>query len=368
VLIDQDGRLAQEPTGPMQERDAMLPNKHPLVAVVTPVYNGGKFLATAMRSVQAQTYRPLLHVVLDNASSDATSAIIQRFQGLDVPVLTKRNVTVLPVARNWSEAVRMVPNEAKYFKLLCADDCMRADAIAQMIKVVGHAGDVRVVFGIDNYNGVPRWSNLPPALSIFESSNMLARIWSDLADLPYHHAMYRADLRDPAIDFFDSKVIGFDADATFRILFGGGRCGFVHDPIFETIGHAESLTSTWTNKVAAQSLERLARFEHYGPAALSHTEYQRIAKRELRTLYRKLLWRLATGNRTIAKRDLQLLAKRGRRPTLTDLALSILTWPGHLYHRKVTRLRPHPPWPATAAKPAEAEPVAPALLPERNAS
>jgi glycosyltransferase involved in cell wall biosynthesis len=352
----------------MRSRDAMLPSKHSLVAVVTPVYNGGKFLATAMQSVQAQTYRPLLHVVLDNASSDATSAIIQRFQGLDVPVLTKRNVSVLPAPRNWSEATRLVPNEAKYFKLLCADDSMRADAIAQMVEVAGRASDVRVVLGVDNYNGVPRWPNLPPALSIFESNNMLARIWSDLADLPYHHAMYRTDLRDPAIDFFDSGVIGFDAEAAFRVLFGGGRCGFVHDPIFETIGHAESLTATWTNKVAAQALERLVRFEHYGPAALSQTEYRRVAKRELRILCRKMLWRLATGKRGIAKRDLQLLAKRGHEPTLADLALSILTWPGHLYYRKVTRLRPHPPWPAAAAKPAETEPVARSPLPERNAS
>jgi glycosyltransferase involved in cell wall biosynthesis len=358
----------REPAGTQQGRDAMLPSRHPLVAVVTPVYNGAKFLAAAMQSVQAQSYRPLLHVVLDNASSDATPAILQKFQGQDVPILTKRNSAVLPAPRNWSEAVRLVPNEAKYFKLLCADDAMRPEAIARMIELAERASDVRLVLGVDNYNGVPRWSNLPPGLSIFESHNMLARIWSDLADVPYHHAMYRTDLRDPAIDFFDSKVIGFDAEATFRVLFGGGRCGFVHDPIFETIGHADSLTSTWTNKVAAQSLERLARFEHYGPAALSQAEHRRIAKRELRILCRKLLWRFAIGKRAMAKRDLQLLAERGHKLTLADVALSIATWPGHLYYRKVTRLRPHRSWPATAAKPAEAEPVAPSPLPERNAS
>ena len=358
----------REPAGMLQGRDAMLPSRHPLVAVVTPVYNGAKFLAAAMQSVQAQSYRPLLHVVLDNASSDATPAILQKFQGQDVPILSKRNSAVLPAPRNWSEAVRLVPNEAKYFKLLCADDAMRPEAIARMIELAERASDVRLVLGVDNYNGVPRWSNLPPGLSIFESNNMLARIWSDLADVPYHHAMYRTDLRDPAIDFFDSKVIGFDAEATFRVLFGGGRCGFVHDPIFETIGHADSLTSTWTNKVAAQSLERLARFEHYGPAALSQAEHRRIAKRELRILCRKLLWRFAIGKRAMAKRDLQLLAERGHKLTLADVALSIATWPGHLYYRKVTRLRPHRPWPATAAKPAEAEPVAPSPLPERNAS
>jgi glycosyltransferase involved in cell wall biosynthesis len=359
---------AQRPPRAVERREAMLSSRHPLVAVVTPVYNGGKFLATAMQSVQAQSYRPLLHVVLDNASSDETSSIIQKFQGLDVPLHTKRNANVLPAARNWSEAVRLVPTEAKYFKLLCADDSMRADAIGRLTEVAERASDVRVVFGVENYNGVPRWSNLPPALSIFESNNILARICSDLADLPYHHAMYRTDLRDAAIDFFDNKMIGFDIDAAFRVLFGGGRCGFVHEPIFETIGHAESLTSTWAEKVAAQSLERLTRLERYGPAALSQTEYRRIAKRELRILYRKLFWRLVSGKAAIARHDLQLLTELGHKPTLADIVLSVAAWPGHLYSRRVTRLRPHGPWPATAAKPAEAGFVAPSPLPERNAS
>jgi glycosyltransferase involved in cell wall biosynthesis len=360
---------AQKPSSrALEGRASMLSSRQHLVAVLTPVYNGGKFLATAMQSVQAQTYRPLLHVVLDNASSDATAAIIQKFQGLDVPVLTRRNASVLPAARNWSEAVRLVPTEAKYFKLLCADDSMRADAIARLIEVAERASDVRMVSGVETYNGVPRWSNLPPALSIFESNNMLARICSDLADLPYHHAMYRTDLRDPAIDFFDSRAIEFDIDAAFRVLLGGGRCGFVHEPIFATIGHAESLTSTWTDKAAGQSLERLTRLERYGPAALSQTEYRRIAKRELRILYRKLFWRFATGKAATARRDLQVLTELGHKPTLAEIVLSIATWPGHLYNRKVTRLRPHPPWPATAAKPAEAEPVAPSPLPERSAS
>jgi glycosyltransferase involved in cell wall biosynthesis len=353
---------AQTPARAVEGRHTMISSRDPLVAVVTPVYNGGKFLATAMQSVQAQTYRPLLHVVLDNASSDATSAIIQKFHGLDVPILARRNSAVLPAPRNWSEAVRLVPNEAKYFKILCADDSMHADAIGRMIEVAESASDVRVVFGVDNYNGVARWSNLPPALSIFESNNILARICSDLADLPYHHAMYRTDLRDPAIDFFDSKVISFDVDASFRVLFGGGRCGFVHEPIFETMGHAESLTSTWTDKVAAQRLERLTRLERYGPAALSQTEYRRIAKRELRILYRKWLWRMATGKAAIARRDMQLLTEYGHKPTLTDIVLSVAAWPAHHYNRTVRRLRPHRPWPAAAAKPAEAP------LPERNVS
>ncbi len=49
----------------------------PPVAVVTPVLNGEEFLAETMDSVQAQTYPNLVHIVLDNASTDATAQIVE---------------------------------------------------------------------------------------------------------------------------------------------------------------------------------------------------------------------------------------------------------------------------------------------------
>ena len=64
----------------------------PLVAIVTPVYNGEQYLAEAMESVQAQTYPNLVHVILDNASTDRTAEIIESFRGRKVPLLVGRNV------------------------------------------------------------------------------------------------------------------------------------------------------------------------------------------------------------------------------------------------------------------------------------
>ena len=63
----------------------------PLVAVVTPVYNGGRYLAETLASVQAQTYPRLIHVVLDNASTDATPELIEQAHGGRVPILARRN-------------------------------------------------------------------------------------------------------------------------------------------------------------------------------------------------------------------------------------------------------------------------------------
>jgi glycosyltransferase involved in cell wall biosynthesis len=107
----------------------------PLVAIVTPVYNGASYLAETMACVQAQSYPNLIHIVLDNASTDATPEIINRYSGGRVPVVTRRNRETIPLRDNWETAVRMTPREADYFLVLCADDLISEDAIEKLVGV-----------------------------------------------------------------------------------------------------------------------------------------------------------------------------------------------------------------------------------------
>ena len=51
-----------------------------LVSVIIPVKNAQQYLAEAMKSVQAQTYRPLEMIVMDGHSSDDTEKIASGFQ------------------------------------------------------------------------------------------------------------------------------------------------------------------------------------------------------------------------------------------------------------------------------------------------
>jgi glycosyltransferase involved in cell wall biosynthesis len=52
----------------------------PLISVVIPAYNAAKFLAEAVASVRAQTYRPLELIIVDDGSRDATPDIIQQVE------------------------------------------------------------------------------------------------------------------------------------------------------------------------------------------------------------------------------------------------------------------------------------------------
>jgi len=90
-------------------------DENPLVSVIIPVYNGGRYLRAALESVFAQTYRPFEVIVVDDGSADDSGVIAQSFP--EVRYIYQTNQGVAAARNNGLEAAR-----GEYFAFLDQDD------------------------------------------------------------------------------------------------------------------------------------------------------------------------------------------------------------------------------------------------------
>lgn len=326
------------------------PDARPLVAIITPVYNGAKHLEETLQAVQAQTYRPLVHCIVDNASTDATPDIITRYLGGAVPIITVRNPETVTFQENSNKAVSLIPAAATHFRILHADDLLPPTAIADMMELALAGDDVVLVAGAEQMNGVDRPHHFPPECAIYHSSNMLARLLSDEAHVPTAHVLIRTDAIRGDEPFYPNDIVECYIAACWRTLSRGGRAGFVHryNGYTRRYTGSGSLIDTFAHTVKAVLWEKLLFIEWWGPACLSNTEYKRVLRRFLRVYYRRLLWWAVTGSMSMAVRDYRRLSGRGHRPGPWDFVSSVLVWPYYLFLKRVVKPYTPPHWPADA--------------------
>jgi glycosyltransferase involved in cell wall biosynthesis len=96
------------------------------VSVVTPCYNGGRYIAETIESVLAQTRRPLEMIVIDDGSTDDSASIAGRF-GPPVRVIRQKNQGE-SVARNRGIAEA----QGTHVLFLDADDLLGREALAKL--------------------------------------------------------------------------------------------------------------------------------------------------------------------------------------------------------------------------------------------
>lgn len=109
-------------------------SRPPLVSIGIPVYNGERFLAESLDSIRSQRYHNLEIIIVDNASTDGTPFIIDRYAEADPRFMVYRNETNLGAAANYNLAFRYA--HGTYFKWASCDDLIDPDFIARCVKVL----------------------------------------------------------------------------------------------------------------------------------------------------------------------------------------------------------------------------------------
>jgi glycosyltransferase involved in cell wall biosynthesis len=266
----------------------------PLAVVITPVYNGAKFLAEMLDSVQAQTYANIVHIVLDNASTDDTPQILARYAAARVPVITRRNERTLPLGENWNAAVGLVPGEAKYFRVLCADDVMSPEFMSRTIDLLQrNPGVVAVGCQLHHRGQNQAQSGWDLDREVFSGSEAVRRFFLGAGIIIAHQITFRRDMLDRRTPFFEPDMTTNDTDALLDIL-RHGDWGFVHETLATTREHDDTDTNRLVRPVRLDLCEHLALLERHAAFGLGEEAGARLTRTFRRYYLRRLLrWRIA---------------------------------------------------------------------------
>lgn len=289
----------------------------PVVAIVTPVYNGEAFLAETMESVQRQTYPNIVHVVLDNASTDSTAEIISRFQNQKTPLIVGRNEQLLSMDENWNAALKLIPPEAKYFRILCADDLIFPEATTRMVEMMEADPEITLVSSAVKRNDADEDFKWPRDQTVFEGLEALRRYFTVRGTIEARQMMLRTSALEDQDPFFDLESgHSSDIDAALRML-TRGRLGFIHEPLGMVREHAGNASVSEMRPLYLHFNDWLVIMKRYGPAAFGAPGYRALERRYLRFYTRKLLvWRFMKRNHRAFSMHMDLLKRSGSRPGL----------------------------------------------------
>ena len=132
-----------------------------MVSIVIPCYDHGEYLVAAIESAIAQTHRPLDIIVVNDGSTDDTSAVARRYPVL----LIEQENRGLSAARN----VGIAQARGRYILCLDADDVLEPTAIADMIGLDDVVCPSVLTFGATESPWIPPLAH--PTVSDFATAN-----------------------------------------------------------------------------------------------------------------------------------------------------------------------------------------------------
>jgi glycosyltransferase involved in cell wall biosynthesis len=122
-----------------------MPSGEPLVSVVIPFYNTAAYLAEAVDSTLAQSHQNFEVVLVDNRSTDGSSAIAERYRARDPRVRLVKNEHFLSQVQNYNHALQQISPEARYCKIVQADDAIFPRCLTEMVELAEAHPSVAVV-------------------------------------------------------------------------------------------------------------------------------------------------------------------------------------------------------------------------------
>jgi glycosyltransferase involved in cell wall biosynthesis len=262
--------------------------EQPLVYVLTPVYNGEKYLAECIESVLGQTYQNWQYYVLNNHSTDRSRCIAEDYAKNDDRVRVLDTPRFVNHLANQNFGLRHMPAAAAYCKIVHADDWLYPECIAKMVELAEANRTVLIVGAYGLREDRVAWDGVPYTTSVMDGREVCRRT---LLGGPYLFGsptslLIRADEVRKRPDFFNEANPQADKEICFDIL-RNGDFGFVHQVLTFTRDHAEADPSR-TKSFHMSRQGDLTILMRYGRDFLNPTEFKICEKRQWKEYYSML--------------------------------------------------------------------------------
>jgi glycosyltransferase involved in cell wall biosynthesis len=183
----------------------------PLVSVIVPSYNQGRFIGATIDSILGQDYRPIEILVIDGASTDETVEVLKSYG--EVPELKwisePDSGVVQAVNKGFARAAGQI------VAIQSSDDCYLPGAVSRMVQEFHKDGRVGLVYGDTVKVDAAGNELLRQRIGPYSLENLfLVKTW-----IPQPSAFFRRGLLD-ALGGWDERIpYAPDTDLWIRMAF-----------------------------------------------------------------------------------------------------------------------------------------------------
>lgn len=257
----------------------------PLVSIVTPVYNGDKYLRECIESVLAQSYTHWDYTIVNNCSTDRTLEIAHQYADRDGRIRIHNNEKFVRIITNYNIAFRQISSQSKYCKVVAADDQLFPECLEKMVRLVEANPRVAIVGAYGLKETMVLWQGLPYPSTVVNGRELCR---SRLLGAPYVFGtptalLFRSDVARSRHAFFNESNLHADSEVCLEFL-EDHDFGFVHE-VLTFQGVQEESLSSFSQRYQTYLPWILYELITYGPKYLDKNELKDRIRQHLHAYY-----------------------------------------------------------------------------------
>ncbi len=211
VTETRDSQICLPKAAPSSSIELPQLSANPLISIVIPSFNQGKYIRATIDSILSQDYRPLQIIVIDGASRDQTIAVLQSYHGIpEVEWVSEADSGVVEAVNKGFARVR-----GQIVAIQSSDDCYLPSAIRQVVREFERDAQLGLLYGNTVKIDADGRELTRQSIGPYSLLNLLRiRTW-----IPQPSAFFRHELLDVLGGWNDRIPYAPDTDLWLRMAF-----------------------------------------------------------------------------------------------------------------------------------------------------